>query len=622
MKPLYLIIAFYLSLMLPLPAQELAEALRSNVAAVEATPTGGSSQYGFAFVTGARNGKLYLVTARHVVEDIGYGGGESEVRVQFYQELDWLPARVIRSNRAFDIAVLEVAAPPSLQWEPVCLGLAPARGQTVSFIGRNGQWYVPVGPALGAINAVRDDRIYADINSIQPGTSGAPLLNEDGIIGLIVEDEGNRAVAVSVERVQEVATEAGRYPYLFTLEGGGLVEVEPLDDEVSELQRELKAWRKAKAAGTMEAYRSFLADYPNGEFRTSAVRRIREIEEAAARQKEDLAWEIAVEKNSEAGYRKYLSEYPNGQYKAQAQSKLKELSDREATVPSGRDANMVFVKGGRYPRGCTPEQENCNDDEKPVKEVQVDDFWIGRYEVTNADFCLFLNSEGNQKEGGSTWMDMGSDDCKIIVSDWKFKVKEGFEDHPVVEVSWYGAKAYCEWLSEKTGRSYRLPTEAEWEFVARGGTKGRGYQYYVMGGVKDRGYQYAGSDDLDEVAWYDGNSGGKTHSVGQKKPNELGLYDMSGNVYEWCQDVWHDSYEGAPTDGSAWLKGGDQARRVLRGGSWRLYLVLPGCVSLPVHRDLFQQQFRVSFSPGLTLCPLLSRTVGRDERGTYPFTLF
>ena len=125
----------------------------------------------------------------------------------------------------------------------------------------------------------------------------------------------------------------------------------------------------------------------------------------------------------------------------------------------------------------------------------------------------------------------------------------------MVEVSWYGAAAYCQWKRAQTGRNYRLPTEAEWEYAARGGKK-------------SRGYQYAGSDNLDEVAWYRSNSDSKTHPVGQKKPNELGLYDMSGNVYEWCQDVWHDSYNGAPADGSAWLQGGDQARRVLRGGSW------------------------------------------------------
>ena len=553
--PLVTVILFLLVNM-PLSAQDLAEALRPNVAAVEATLADGSQQYGFAFITGVRNGKLYLATARHVVEGDGYGSGESAVRVQFYQELDWLSARVIRSNRAFDIAVLEVVAPTGLQWEPVCLGLAPARGQTVSFIGRNGQWYVPLGPALGAINAVRDDRIIADINSIQPGTSGAPLLNEEGIIGLIVEDEGNRAVAVGIERVQEVVTEAGRYPYLFTLEGGGLVEVEPLDADIARLQKELLAWRQAKEQNTLEAYRIYLENYPNGEFRSSAVSRIREIEKAAARQREDLAWEIAREKKSAQGYQEYLQAYPDGQYAQEAKTRKSQLSERGGQPGrSNPDPNMVWVEGGTYDRGCTSEQENCNDDEKPVMEVRVDGFWISKYEVTNAEFCDFLNSEGNQEEGGASWLDIDDEDCNILRSGGAYRPESDFADHPVVEVSWYGATAYCQWKRAQTGRNYRLPTEAEWAYAARGGKK-------------SRGYQYAGSDNLGEVAWYDSNSGGKTHPVGEKEPNELGLYDMSGNVWEWCQDVWHASYEGAPTDGNAWLQGGDRARRVLRGGSW------------------------------------------------------
>jgi len=126
--------------------------------------------------------------------------------------------------------------------------------------------------------------------------------------------------------------------------------------------------------------------------------------------------------------------------------------------------------------------------------------------------------------------------------------------HPVVGVSWDDATAYCQWLSERTGRNYRLPTEAEWEYAARGGRD-------------SKGYTYAGGDDLDAVAWYYGNANGKTHPVAQKQANELGLYDMSGNVYEWVQDCWHDSYAGAPKDGSAWTSG-DCDRRVLRGGSW------------------------------------------------------
>lgn len=111
-------------------------------------------------------------------------------------------------------------------------------------------------------------------------------------------------------------------------------------------------------------------------------------------------------------------------------------------------------------------------------------------------------------------------------------------------------------LNAKTGEKYHLPTEAEWEYGARGGAKDE--------------YLYSGSNDLDEVGWYRDNSGGKIHPVGQKQPNQLGLYDMSGNVWEWVQDCWHEHYNGAPRDGGAWLEdsNGDCSRRDLRGGSW------------------------------------------------------
>jgi sulfatase modifying factor 1 len=140
----------------------------------------------------------------------------------------------------------------------------------------------------------------------------------------------------------------------------------------------------------------------------------------------------------------------------------------------------------------------------------------------------------------------------------------------VIKVSWDEAGAFAEWLSRETGKRYRLPSEAEWEYAAR------------SGGKKEKWAGTSNEGELDDFAWYSKNSKDKTHPVGEKKPNGLGLHDMSGNVYEWMQDCWHERYDNPPGDGSAWLEkdGGDCNLRVIRGGSW---LNDPGSVRASFH---------------------------------------
>jgi formylglycine-generating enzyme required for sulfatase activity len=224
-----------------------------------------------------------------------------------------------------------------------------------------------------------------------------------------------------------------------------------------------------------------------------------------------------------------------------------------ATVSNDPFAHlMVKIKGGTFLMGGD-EQER----ETPIHEVTLNDFYIGKYQVTVEQYLAFCEAtKGNYPE----WLEEGSPYNIYNGTDDHYK-KKGYEDEvrrkklPIVGVSWNDAVAYINWLSKKTGKNYRLPTEAEWEYAAKGGNQ-------------SKGYKYAGSNNLDEVGWYDKNSDSKTHPVGQKKPNELGLYDMSGNVWEWCQDVWHDNYNGAPANGEAWTSGGNSSYRVLRGGSW------------------------------------------------------
>ena len=207
-------------------------------------------------------------------------------------------------------------------------------------------------------------------------------------------------------------------------------------------------------------------------------------------------------------------------------------------------ADMVFVQGGTFFMGSNDGYDN----EKPIHKVYVKDFYIDKYEVTNEQFCKFLNEKGNQSEGGAQWLDIKDTDCKIMKQGGRYVPATGYANHPVIDVSWYGARAFCQWAGK------RLPTEAEWEYAARGASAGSATTY-------------AGSNNVDHVAWYRDNSGGSTHPVGTKQANELGLYDMSGNVWEWCADWYgHDYYSKSPYENPTGPASGNS--RVLRGGSW------------------------------------------------------
>lgn len=187
---------------------------------------------------------------------------------------------------------------------------------------------------------------------------------------------------------------------------------------------------------------------------------------------------------------------------------------------------MVEVRGGTFRMGATSEQggDAC-DNERPVHSVTLDSYYIGKTEVTQALWKAVMGSNPSHFQG---------------------------DNLPVECVSWEDCQTFIEKLNALTSKSFRLPTEAEWEFACRGGNK-------------SHGNKYSGSNDLNRVAWYGDNSGSRTHAVATKLPNELGIYDMSGNVWEWCAD-WYDGYSSkalsnpsGPTSGSG---------RVNRGGSW------------------------------------------------------
>ena len=188
---------------------------------------------------------------------------------------------------------------------------------------------------------------------------------------------------------------------------------------------------------------------------------------------------------------------------------------------------MIVVEGGTFSMGASDDDEDAYYNEKPAHEVTLSSYSIGETEVTQALWLAVMGSNPSRFTGDLT--------------------------RPVECVDWNDCQTFISTLNQLTGKTFRLPTEAEWEFAARGGNK-------------SMGYKFAGGNDINEVAWNRGNSSSKTHPVATKAPNELGLYDMSGNVYEWCSD-WYDSYTDAEgqTDPQGPSSG---STRISRGGSW------------------------------------------------------
>ena len=196
---------------------------------------------------------------------------------------------------------------------------------------------------------------------------------------------------------------------------------------------------------------------------------------------------------------------------------------REA-LPGGVILEMRPVAPGRFMMGA-PHEEGHSEREGPPHAVTFKRaFYLGRYEITQRQWQAV----------------MGENPARFT----------GDAQRPVENVSWIDAQEFCRRLSDATGRVYRLPSEAEWEYAARANHSG----------------PYAG--DLDALAWYDANAGGTAQPVGQKTANDFGFSDMHGNVSEWCEDVWHDNYQNAPSEGRPWLMGGDASIRVARGGAW------------------------------------------------------
>jgi formylglycine-generating enzyme required for sulfatase activity len=319
-------------------------------------------------------------------------------------------------------------------------------------------------------------------------------------------------------------------------------------------------------------------------------------------------WQSAQQTDSAEGYDAYLEQYPSGRYAKlarAAQAKLKKdaairLADggeRPPALPQSKPKpaptragntfkdcpdcpDMVNIPAGSFEMGSPSDESGRSDDEGPVHRVTLKGFALGKTEITVAEYRAFVSdtayrTEAEKNTGGQkgcyAW------DASDGKWDWRpgrWWDSPGFdqkENQPAACLSWNDAQAYVEWISRKTGHTYRLPTEAEWEYAARAGTstarpwgenadQACGYANVADQTEAPGGRKWNTKHECKDGYWF-------TAPVASYRPNGFGLYDMIGNVWEWTGDCWNGSYSGAPTDGSAWTSG-ECGRRVLRGASW------------------------------------------------------
>ncbi len=253
---------------------------------------------------------------------------------------------------------------------------------------------------------------------------------------------------------------------------------------------------------------------------------------------ETASWEVAQEANTTAGFNKYLEKYPNGSYAARARQLILTLTAKQnlanaeikpdvETVSVAKTVlkmiDMAEIAGGTFSMGDAASRYM---DEKPARMVQLPTFYLSKYEVTEAEWLAVMGKYPVGSSAGS---------CSTC---------------PIRMVSWQDVQNFIGKLNAITGQNFRLPTEAEWEYAAKGG--------------QSSAMRYAGSNEADVSGWYERNANGKVHPVGQKTANEFGLFDMTGNVREWCSDLYHEkAYD--KNSNASFEKG---TQRVFRGGSW------------------------------------------------------
>ena len=530
--------------------------LEDSIVLIKSAKENRKNVIGTGFIFYKKQNYTYLLTCAHVVEDVG---GEENIRVNN------IPAEVIKIGdvQGFDLAILKVNKNFSLP----SLNLMILYGEEEKKL----EVKIPGFYLWSQNNALRRQTIKGEMIVEVDGERAFQLIEdmpEDVAVEKLEIKKGRLRSGYSGSPVIDINTGlvVGIVTHKVDVDGEGrfgrAISIEALEKIWSEIPNEVSK-QIEREAKTIEVL-------TNINFEEKFQNQVKSSQES---EKGEL-FNFEVIRVDDSGN-------IVDRFQKSIRQKIEDLGN-------GIKLQMVYIPGGTFTMGSPESEEGRYNYEGPQHDVTVPPFFMGKYPVTQGQ-----------------WKEIASRTDLKVKLDLKLEpsyFKEPYQDidrwhRPVERVSWYEAVEFCERLSKLTQRNYRLPSEAEWEYACRAGTT---TPFYFGKTITPELVNYDGQYVYGNAQ--KGEYRGETTPVGQFYPNAFGLYDMHGNVSEWCLDTWHNSYDGAPTDGSAWETGGHSTRRVCRGGSW--YFDPWRCRSAnrnyfySVEADFFNIGFRlVSFPP-------------------------
>ena len=496
--------------------------LEDSIVLIKSAKENRKNVIGTGFIFYKKQNYTYLLTCAHVVEDVG---GEENIRVNN------IPAEVIKIGdvQGFDLAILKVNKNFSLP----SLNLMILYGEEEKKL----EVKIPGFYLWSQNNALRRQTIKGE---------------------MIVEVDGERAFQLIENMPEDVAVEKleikkGRLRSGYS--GSPVIDINTgLVVGLVTHKVDVDGEERFGRAISIEALEKIWSEIPN-EVSKQIEREAKTIEVLTnINFEEKFQNEVTLSQESEKGELFNFEVIRVDDFGNIVDSSQKSIRQKIEDLGNGIKFQMVYIPGGTFTMGSPESEKGRDDDEGPQHDVTVPPFFMGKYPVTQGQ-----------------WKEIASRTDLKVKLDLKLEpsyFKEPYQDidrwhRPVERVSWYEAVEFCERLSKLTQRNYRLPSEAEWEYACRAGTT---TPFYFGNTITPELVNYNGRYVYGNAQ--KGEYREETTPVGQFYPNAFGLYDMHGNVWEWCLDTWHNSYDGAPTDGSAWETGGHSTRRVCRGGSW------------------------------------------------------